>query len=84
MPAVTIRNLSEEARRALKVRAAHNNRSTEAEMRAILEEAARPKDRLRLGSMLQDIGRKHDLTRADLEAVETVNDRRPSEPMTFE
>jgi hypothetical protein len=53
-------------------------------MRAILEEAARPKDRLRLGSMLQDIGRKHDLTRADLEAVETVNDRRPSEPMTFE
>ena len=37
MPAVTIRNLSDETHRALKVRAAHHSRSTEAEMRAILE-----------------------------------------------
>jgi len=37
MPAVTIRNLSEEAHRALKVRAAQHNRSAEAEMRVILE-----------------------------------------------
>ena len=34
MAAVTIRNLSDEAHRALKVRAAQHNRSTEAEMRA--------------------------------------------------
>ena len=39
MAAVTIRNLSEEAHRALKIRAARHNRSTEAEMRAILEAA---------------------------------------------
>ena len=34
MPAVTIRNLSEETHRALKVRAAQHSRSTEAEIRA--------------------------------------------------
>ena len=39
MPAVTIRNLSDEAHRALKVRAIHHGRSAEAEMRDILEAA---------------------------------------------
>lgn len=39
MPAVTIRNLSEETRRALKLRAARNDRSMEAEMRALLDAA---------------------------------------------
>ena len=34
MPAVTIRNLSEETHRALKLRAAHHGRSTEAEIRS--------------------------------------------------
>lgn len=39
MAAVTIRNLSEETHRALNIRAAQHNRSTEAEIRAILEAA---------------------------------------------
>lgn len=39
MAAVTIRNLHEEIHRALKMRAAQHNRSTESEMRAILETA---------------------------------------------
>ena len=52
MAAVTIRNLSDEAHRALKVRAAQHNRSTEAEMRAILEAAVRPEGRVRLGTAL--------------------------------
>lgn len=38
---LTIRNLSEEARSALRVRAARNGRSMEAEVRDILERAAR-------------------------------------------
>jgi plasmid stability protein len=42
MAAVTIRNLSDEAHRAIKVRAAQHNRSAEAEMRSILEAAVRP------------------------------------------
>jgi len=36
MPAITVRNLSEETHRALKVRAAQHGRSTEAEIREIL------------------------------------------------
>jgi plasmid stability protein len=52
LPAITIRNLSEETHRALKLRAAENGRSTEAEVRAILDEAARPAMRLKWGSAL--------------------------------
>lgn len=40
MATLTIRNLSEPARQALKVRAARNNRSMEAEVRDILERVA--------------------------------------------
>ncbi len=58
MPAVTIRNLSNEAHRALKVRAAHHDRSTEAEMRDILEEAVRPANRLRIGSAMAALSRR--------------------------
>ena len=83
MAAVTIRNLSEEAHRALKVRAAQHNRSTEAEMRAILETAVRPEGRLRLGSALSQISRKIGLTNADVEALENISDSRPAEPMSF-
>jgi plasmid stability protein len=84
MAAVTIRNLSAEAHRALKVRAAHHNRSAEAEMRAILEAAVRPEGRLLLGTTLQEIGRKYDITGADIKAIEQVRDTRPAEPMTFD
>jgi plasmid stability protein len=88
MAAVTIRNLSEEAHRALRVRAAQHNRSTEAEMRAILEAAARPEGRLLLGTALSEISRKMGLTNADIEALEQtleqVRDTRPAEPMKFE
>lgn len=88
MAAVTIRNLSEEVHRALKTRAAQHNRSTEAEMRAILEAAVRPEGRLLLGTALSDASRKMGLTNADIEALEQtlekVRDRRPAEPMTFE
>ena len=39
MPAITIRNISDETHRALKARAASHNRSTEAEVRAMCERA---------------------------------------------
>jgi len=88
MAAVTIRNLSDEAHRALKVRAAQHNRSAEAEMRAILEAAARPEGRLLLGTALSEIGQKYGVTKADVEALEQaldqVRDTRPAEPMRFE
>ena len=84
MAAVTIRNLSDEAHRALKVRAARHNRSAEAEMRAILEAAVRPEGRLLLGTALSEIGRKYGITNADIEALEQVRDTRPAEPINLE
>ncbi len=83
MVAVTIRNLSEEVHRALKVRAAQHNRSTEAEMRAILEAAARPDGRLRLGTALAEMSRKIGLTNADVEALAHDRDAKPAQPMRF-
>jgi antitoxin FitA len=83
MPAVTIRNLSEETHRALKVRAARHNRSAEAEMRAILEDAVRPPDRPRLGTALAEMSRKIGLTNADVDALERARDTKPADPMRF-
>ena len=83
MAAVTIRNLSDETHRALKVRATQHNRSAEAEMRAILEAAVRPERRLRLGTALSRISRKIGLTNADIEAIENTSDVHPAEPMRF-
>ena len=55
MPAVTVRNLPEATHRALKQRAAKHGRSTEAEIRHILEGAVRPQHGI--GAALADIGR---------------------------
>lgn len=84
MPAVTIRNLSEEAHRALRARAAHHGRSTEAEMRNILEAAVRPAHRVELGTLPALIGRDAGLTEADAERFDRLRDRAPDEPMEFE
>lgn len=83
MPAVTIRNLSEETHRALKVRAAHHGRSTEAEMRDILESAVRPENRIRLGTAMSQLSRDAGLTNEDFEALDQMRDRTPAEPLTF-
>ncbi|MBM3545607.1 MAG: plasmid stabilization protein [Alphaproteobacteria bacterium] len=80
MPAVTVRNLSAEAHRALKLRAARHDRSTEAEIRAILEEAVRPSSRLRLGTAMSEISRKLGIDDADLEALDQARDKKPAEP----
>lgn len=84
MAAVTIRNISDEAHRALKVRAAQHNRSAEAEMRAILEAAVLPRGRLRLGTALSEMSRRIGLTNEDVEALEQTRDTRPADPMRFE
>lgn len=83
MPAVTIRNLSDETHRALKLRAAGHGRSTEAEIRAILEEVARPPERVRLGSALAERSRRIALTNADVEAIEMERRKPPADPITL-
>jgi plasmid stability protein len=78
MPAVTIRNLSEETHRALKRRAKLHGSSTEGEIRAILEEAVRPTTRVRIGSELAKFRRN---LGSDLNLV---RDPRPTEPAVFD
>jgi plasmid stability protein len=78
MASITVRNLPDETHRALRVRAAQNGRSTEAEIRQILEEAVRPKERLRIGSELAAFGDKFDLS------LEIVREKEPIRIATFE
>ncbi|MBS0456778.1 MAG: Arc family DNA-binding protein [Proteobacteria bacterium] len=83
MAVLTVRNLPDEVHRALRVRAAQHGRSTEAEVRAVLEEAVKPRGRLKLGSLLADIGRKMKLTDAEV-ALLNRRDPAPPRPMDFE
>jgi antitoxin FitA len=55
---LTIRNLSEEIHRALRVRAARHGRSTEAEVRVILQETVLPAARLKIGSEIHRIAQE--------------------------
>lgn len=79
MTAITIRNLSEETHRALRQRAAAHGRSTEAEVRAILDAAVRPHERLKMGSALVELFRPLGGVDLDIE-----RDRSPAEPVRFE
>jgi plasmid stability protein len=83
MAAVTIRNLPDAVHRALRARAARNNRSTEAEMRAILEDVVQPAERVLLGSALSAAGQQAGLANADVEALEAGFERTAAEPMRF-
>jgi len=76
MAALTVRNLPDEVHRALRMRAAAHGRSTEAEVRAILEDSVNPAGSLRLGSLLHDIARKAKLTDAEVDRI-TQRDRSP-------
>ena len=58
MASLTIRNLPEETHRALRIRAAQHGRSTEAEIRAILEDTVRPAGRLKIGSLIHQIAQE--------------------------
>lgn len=78
MGAMTIRNLSDETRRALRQRAIEHGRSTEAEVRAILDEAALPSGRTGMGTLMVNMfkdcgGIELDITR----------DQTPPEPIDF-
>ena len=79
MPAVTVRNLPDETHRALKLRAAQHGRSTEAEIREILEEAVRPRSRVKIGSELAAFGQRFGGLDLDI-----ARDQTPTEPAVFE
>ncbi len=60
------------------MRAAKNGRSTEAEVREILETTVRPMERLKLGSALAALGDKYSLD------LNITRDQEPSTAVTFE
>ncbi|MDR2876078.1 MAG: plasmid stability protein [Methylobacillus sp.] len=84
MSTVTVRNLPDEIHRALNARATKHGRSTEAEIRNILEATVNPPERLHLGTALAELGRRIGLTDADVELINQVRDRTPIKPIEFE
>lgn len=76
---VIIRKLSPETHRALKARAWSHGRSTEAEIRAILDAAVRPADEIGIGSALAALGR-----RFRVDELEITRESAPAQPMRFE
>jgi plasmid stability protein len=78
MVSIIIHNLPEATYRALRARAKTAGRSTEAEILAILEQAIYPEGRVKLGSLLAQIGRE-----AGGVDLEIERDKTPPEPTDF-
>ena len=79
MPSVLVRDLSIETHRALKQRAAKHGKSTQAEIRIILDEAVREESEVGFGTRLQEIARRHGVSFDDYK-----RDTSPTEPASFE
>jgi antitoxin FitA len=82
MAAITVRNLPEEVHRALRIRAAQNGRSTEAEVRDILARAALPQaaeEPLKIGTELRKFWAEHGFPELDIR-----RDPQPIEPASFD
>ncbi len=84
MAMLTVRNLPDEVHRALRVRAALHGHSMEAEVREILEAAVAPEGRVKLGSLLADIGKQAKLTGSEFAVFEQVRDKTLVKPVNFE
>ncbi len=83
MAMLTVRNLPDEVHRALRVRAARRGRSTEAEVRAILEETVLPEGRVGLGSLLTAVGGRAGLSEEEF-ATFRQRDMAPGRPLSLE
>lgn len=81
---LTVRNLPDEVHRALRVRAAQHGQSMEAEVREILESAISPQGRMKLGSLLADVGRKAKLSDEEFAVFGQVRDKTPARPLGWE
>jgi plasmid stability protein len=79
MPAVTVRNIPVKTHEALKRRAQLHGKSTEAEIRLILEEAVRPEKQVGLGTELHEIAKKYGGFDLKIE-----RNKRPARYATFE
>ena len=84
MAMLTVRNLPDEVHRALRMRAGQHGHSMEAEVREILASAVSPAGRVKLGSLLADMGRQAKLTDKEFAVFEQVRDKTPARPLSFE
>ena len=84
MAMLTVRNLPDEVHRALRMRAGQHGHSMEAEVREILESAVSPAGRVKLGSLLAEMGRQAKLTDKEFAVFEQVRDKTPARPPSFE
>jgi plasmid stability protein len=88
MAVITVRNLPDDIHRALRLRAAQHGRSTEAEVRMILESAVKPQGRQKLGSLMVEHSQRAGVTPDDVAAFErALKDQRTKqsyEPLKFE
>lgn len=85
MSSVTVRNIPDEVHRALKARAKKHGRSTEAEIRDILQKAANPEGRVKLGSLLMSIaGQAGGLTDSEAEQINSLRAKKAHDPISFE
>ena len=83
MSMLTVRNLPDDVHQALRIRAAKHGRSTESEVRNILESAVKPENRVRMGDALVSLGRNADLKDEDFAIFEKIRDNTPAEPLSF-
>ena len=84
MAMLTVRNITDEVHRALRVRAAQRGHCMEAEVREILASAVSPEGRVKLGSLLSDMGRRAKLTDEEFVVFEQVRNNAPARPVSFE
>ena len=84
MAMLTVRNITDELHRALRVRAAQRGHSMEAEVRDILESAVSPQGRVKLGSLLADMGRRAKLSDEEFAVFERMRSKTPARPVNFE
>ncbi len=85
MANVNVRNLPDEVHRAIRIQAAHHGRSTEAEIRDILERAAKPEGRVKLGAFLASMARETGgLTDEEVALFENARIQSPARAARFE
>ena len=83
MAMLTVRNITDEVHRALRVRAAQRGHSMEAEVREILESAINPRGRVKLGSLLADMGRRAKLSDEEFAVFEQVRSKARARSASF-
>ena len=81
---LTVRNIPDEVRRALRVRAALRGHRMEAAVCATLEAAVSPAGRVKLGSLLAGVGRQARLSDAEFAVFGQVRDKTVADPVRFE